>query len=99
VKTEIAGKVKAWANALVGPMSLPGKYPQSDEPTRLADSPLERMLAELDEIQKKLGVAHELLNGIDDTLHMLAGRSLEELPFMGSHLGGCSLPAAIIDGT
>jgi len=36
------------------------------------------MLAELDEIQKKLGVAHELLNGIDDTLHMLAGRSLED---------------------
>ena len=26
--TEIAGKVKAWAKALTGPTSLPGKYPQ-----------------------------------------------------------------------
>jgi hypothetical protein len=26
--TEIAGKVKAWADALTGPTSLPGKYPQ-----------------------------------------------------------------------
>ncbi len=26
--TEIAGKVKAWAKALVGPTSVPGKYPQ-----------------------------------------------------------------------
>jgi hypothetical protein len=25
---EIAGKVKAWAKALTGPTSLPGKYPQ-----------------------------------------------------------------------
>ena len=25
---EIAGKVKAWAKVLTGPMSLPGKYPQ-----------------------------------------------------------------------
>ena len=25
---EIAGKVKAWAEALTGPTSLPGKYPQ-----------------------------------------------------------------------
>jgi hypothetical protein len=25
---EIAGKVKAWAKALVGPTSVPGKYPQ-----------------------------------------------------------------------
>jgi hypothetical protein len=36
------------------------------------------MLAELDEIRKKLYVAHVMLNGLHDTLHMLAGRSLEE---------------------
>jgi len=30
--TEIAGKVKAWANALTGPTSLPGKYPQLMNP-------------------------------------------------------------------
>jgi hypothetical protein len=30
--TEIAGKVKAWAKALTGPTSLPGKYPQLMNP-------------------------------------------------------------------
>jgi hypothetical protein len=30
--TEIAGKVKAWATALTGPTSLPGKYPQLMNP-------------------------------------------------------------------
>ena len=30
--TEIAGKVKAWAKALIGPTSLPGKYPQLMNP-------------------------------------------------------------------
>jgi hypothetical protein len=30
--TEIAGKVKAWAEALTGPTSLPGKYPQLMNP-------------------------------------------------------------------
>jgi hypothetical protein len=30
--TEIAGKVKAWAKALTGPTSLPGKYPQLANP-------------------------------------------------------------------
>jgi hypothetical protein len=29
---EIAGKVKAWAKALTGPTSLPGKYPQLMNP-------------------------------------------------------------------
>jgi hypothetical protein len=29
---EIAGKVKAWAKALTGPTSLPGKYPQLMHP-------------------------------------------------------------------
>jgi len=29
---EIAGKVKAWAKALSGPTSLPGKYPQLINP-------------------------------------------------------------------
>jgi hypothetical protein len=36
------------------------------------------MLAELDEIQKKFGVAHGMLTAIHDALHMLAGRSLED---------------------
>jgi hypothetical protein len=30
--TEIVGKVKAWAKALTGPTSLPGKYPQLMNP-------------------------------------------------------------------
>ena len=30
--TEIAGKVRAWAKALTGPTSLPGKYPQLMNP-------------------------------------------------------------------
>ena len=30
--TEIAGKVKAWAKALTGPTSVPGKYPQLINP-------------------------------------------------------------------
>jgi hypothetical protein len=30
--TEIAGKVKAWAKALTGPTSPPGKYPQLMNP-------------------------------------------------------------------
>jgi len=30
--TEIAGKVKTWAEALTGPTSLPGKYPQLINP-------------------------------------------------------------------
>lgn len=30
--TEIAGKVKAWAEALVGPTSVPGKYPELHNP-------------------------------------------------------------------
>jgi hypothetical protein len=29
---ELHGKVKAWANALTGPTSLPGKYPQLMNP-------------------------------------------------------------------
>ena len=34
--TEIVGKVKAWAKALTGPTSLPGKYPQrSDRQTSI----------------------------------------------------------------
>jgi hypothetical protein len=36
------------------------------------------MITELDEIQRKLGVASQLLNGICDTLHRLAGRNLDE---------------------
>ena len=30
--TEVAGKVKAWAKALTGPTSLPGKYPELMNP-------------------------------------------------------------------
>jgi hypothetical protein len=30
--TEIAGKVRAWAKALTGPTSVPGKYPQLMNP-------------------------------------------------------------------
>lgn len=30
--TEIAGKLKAWAEAITGPTSLPGKYPQLHNP-------------------------------------------------------------------
>lgn len=36
------------------------------------------MLAELDEIQRKLSVVHWMLNAMHDGLHMLTGRSLED---------------------
>jgi hypothetical protein len=37
---EIAGKVKAWAKALTGPTSLPGKYPQlMNDPGSLRQDP------------------------------------------------------------
>ena len=43
--TEIAGKVKAWANALTGPTSLPGKYPQLMNPPGSETGPGQLVLA------------------------------------------------------
>ena len=46
--TEIAGKVKAWAKALTGPTSVPGKYPSS---TGIRDRPrTDRHLGQVDEL-------------------------------------------------
>jgi hypothetical protein len=41
--TEIVGKVKAWAGALTGPTSLPGKYPELMNPPGSETGPGQRV--------------------------------------------------------
>jgi hypothetical protein len=70
--------LKAWDEALVKRNYLMHRFFPFHNFALFSVEGRREMLAELDEIRSKLYLAHVMLNGLHDTLHILAGRSLED---------------------